>query len=138
MSHPSQALSPAQALRVTGLALLLWALGAVLIQITIPLGVFSGGGLTLLAFALGIAINPPTIWLVRRLGGLRHGQIVPGMALGSGVAIICDGVVLTWAPGLYGGTSGDLHRAAAWLLWTVGFGLLMAFIAERRGQTGSM
>jgi hypothetical protein len=54
------------------------------------------------------------------------------MALGSAVAIICDGTAISWAPWLYGGLSPDLHRAAAWLLWTVGFGLLGAFIAERR------
>ena len=132
MSPSSHALSPAQALRVAGLALLLWASGAVLIQLAIPLGVFSGGGLTVLAFVIGVAINPPTIWLVRRLGGLRREQTVLGMALGSAVAIICDGTAISWAPWVYGGVSPDLHRAAAWLLWTVGFGLLAAFIAERR------
>ena len=126
------ALSPVQTLRIAGLALLLWASGALLIRMTMPLGVFSGGGLTVLAFAVGVAINPPTIWLMQRLGGLRRDQTVFGMALGSAVAIICDGTAISWAPWLYGGLSPDLHRAAAWLLWTVGFGLLGAFIAERR------
>lgn len=128
----SSILTPVQALRVAGLALLLWASGAVLIRLTMPLGVFSGGWLTVLAFVVGVAINPPTIWLVRQLGGLRRDQTIFGMALGSAVAIICDGTAITWAPWLYGGLSPDLHRAAAWLLWTVGFGLLGAFIAERR------
>eukprot|EP01031_Cornospumella_fuschlensis_P047530 gene47530-58228_t len=71
MSAAAPALEPAQLARVTAFALLLWISGAVLIRLTIPLGVFSGGGLTVLAFAVGVAINPPTIWLVRRLGGLR-------------------------------------------------------------------
>lgn len=133
MSSPSHALSPVQAARVAAFALLLWISGVVVIRLTIPLGLFSGGGLTVLAFALGIAINGPTIWLVRRLGGLREDQIVFGMALGSAVAIICDGAALTWAPWLYGGVSADLHRAAAWLLWTVGIGLVWAFIVEKRG-----
>ncbi|MEI6159754.1 MAG: hypothetical protein WCP77_07970 [Roseococcus sp.] len=129
----SAALSPVQMLRVSAFAVLLWISGAVLIRLTIPLGVFSGGVLTVLAYAIGIAINVPTIWLARLLGGLRQDQIIFGMALGSGVAILCDGLALTWAPGLYGGVSEDLHRAAAWLLWTVAFGLIGAFIVERRG-----
>lgn len=133
MSAASPALSPAQLARVAAFALLLWISGAVLIRLTIPLGVFSGGGLTVLAFAVGIAINGPTIWLVQRLGGLRRDQIVFGMALGSAVAIICDGAAIAWAPWLYGGVSPDLHRAAAWLLWTVGIGLVWAFLAEKRG-----
>jgi hypothetical protein len=128
----SSALSPVQALRVAGLALLLWASGAVLIRVSMPLGVFSGGGLTVLAFLVGVAINPPTIWLLQQLGGLRRDQTVFGMALGSAIAIICDGAAITWAPWVYGGPSPDLHRAAAWLLWTVGFGLVLAFMAERR------
>jgi hypothetical protein len=83
-------------------------------------------------FAGGVAFNWPTLWLVERLGGLRRQQIVAGMALGSGVAVMCDGLAITWAPWLYGGISEDLSRAAAWLLWTVGVGLVLAFIFERR------
>jgi hypothetical protein len=132
MSHSSGALSSTQVLRVSAFALLLWISGAILIRLLTPLGVFSGGVLTVLIFAGGVAFNIPTIWLVERLGGLRRNQIVAGMALGSGVAVVCDGLAITWAPWLYGGASEDLSRAAAWLLWTVGFGLIFAFIAERR------
>ncbi|MBS7790806.1 hypothetical protein KTR66_12415 [Roseococcus sp. SDR] len=132
MSHSTQTLSRAQMGRVSILALLLWMSGAILIRLLTPLGVFSGGVLTVLAFAGGVAFNWPTIWLVERLGGLRRSQIVAGMALGSGVAVMCDGLALTWAPWLYGGVSEDLSRAAAWLLWTVGVGLVLAFILERR------
>ena len=127
----SSALSPAQTLRVSVFSLLLWITGAVMIRLLIPFEVFAGGALTVLVFAAGIAINVPTIWLVQRLGGLRREQTVYGMALGSAVAIICDGVAITWAPWLYGGITPDLHRAGAWLLWTSGFGLLGAFIAQR-------
>lgn len=132
MSHTSQILSPAQVVRVSTVALLLWISGAILIRLLTPLGVFSGGALTVLAFAGGVAFNWPTLWLVERLGGLRRQQIVAGMALGSGVAVMCDGLAITWAPWLYGGVSEDLSRAAAWLLWTVGVGLVLAFIFERR------
>lgn len=132
MSHSTQMLSPAQMLRVSLIALLLWISGAVMIRLLTPLGVFSGGALTALIFAAGVAINWPTLWLVERLGGLRRPQIVPGMALGSGVAILCDGLAIAWAPWLYGGSSEDLSRAAAWLLWTVGVGLIGALILERR------
>ena len=127
----SSALSPAQTLRVSVFSLLLWITGAVMIRLLIPFEVFAGGALTVLVFAAGIAINVPTIWLVQRLGGLRREQTVYGMALGSAVAIIFDGVAITWAPWLYGGITPDLHRAGAWLLWTSGFGLLGAFIAQR-------
>ncbi len=120
-----------QTLRVSAFALLLWITGAVLIRLLIPFEVFAGGALTVLIFAAGIAINVPTIWLIQRMGGLRREQTVAGMALGSAVALICDGVAITWAPWLYGGVTPDLHRAGAWLLWTAGFGLAFAFIAQR-------
>jgi hypothetical protein len=48
--------------------------------------------------------------------------------------MLCDGVALTWAPGVYGGASARLALGAAWLLFGVGAILVGAlFTARRRG-----
>jgi hypothetical protein len=47
-------------------------------------------------------------------------------------ALLCDGVAITWAPGLYGGAGPGLAPAAAWILWGGGAGMLIALIMGQR------
>jgi hypothetical protein len=108
-----------------------WFFFAVLIAILTPFGVF-GGVASLVMFALAIPGTWPVLLVIRRVARLGAAQLVPGIALATGVATLCDGVALTWAPWLYGGVTPALAPAAAWILWGGGVGLVMAFVIARR------
>jgi hypothetical protein len=87
-----------------------------------------------LLFAVTVPAAWGSVWLAGRVANLRPAQLVPGTAFACAVAMLCDGVALTWAPGVYGGASARLALGAAWLLFGVGAILIAAFVtAGRRG-----
>ncbi len=70
--------------------------------------------------------------LCTRVAALAPGQIVPGVVVASAAALPCDGVALTWTPGLYGPDAASILPAAAWLFWGVGLCLALALVAAGR------
>ena len=128
-----QRLSRAQAARLAVLAVVLWYLAALFIRFALPAGLY-GGGPGVLLFAATLPLAWGSIRLAERVAGLRPAQVVPGTAFACAVAMLCDGVALTWAPGVYGGASARLALGAAWLLFGVGAILVAAIlVAGRRG-----
>ena len=97
----------------------------------IAAGLFGGYGRPLL-FIAAIPLALGFVPLARRVGHLRTHQIVPGLALATMAATLCDGIALTWLRGLYGTDPAEVLAGAAWLFWGVGLGLLWAFLLERR------
>lgn len=72
------------------------------------------------------------VWTSRQVAALAPDQLVPGVALATAVAAICDGVALTWFPALYGEIGASRDLGAAWLLWGVGVGLILTLVIARR------
>lgn len=121
-----------QLVRLASLAVLLWYVAARCIRVGLPAGLYGGpSGAVLFAASVGIAW--PAVRLGAWVGALRPPQVLPGIVFACAVAMLCDGLALTWAPGVYGGTSPRLALGAAWLLWGVGAILLVA-AAGRRGS----
>jgi hypothetical protein len=113
------------------LGLAFWLAAALFCGVAAPAGWFGGlGSLVLFLAAL------PGLWaaavLVRRLAGLAPAQIFPGISVATMAALLCDGLAITWTPGLYGGPGPGLAPAAAWILWGAGAGMLIALIMEQR------
>jgi hypothetical protein len=128
-----QRLSRAQVARLAVLAVVIWYLAALFIRLALPAGLY-GGAPGVLLFAATLPVAWGSTWLAARVAGLRPAQVVPGTAFACAVAMLCDGVALTWAPGVYGGASARLALGAAWLLFGVGAILVAAIlVASRRG-----
>jgi hypothetical protein len=125
---PAPALRVGQLVRVVALGVVLWYLAAVVIRLGLPAGLY-GGRAGALLFAGTIPLAWACVWLVTRVGALRPAQVLPGVALACVAAMLCDGVALTWTPGVYGGASVRLALGAAWLLHGVGVILLAALLA---------
>jgi hypothetical protein len=126
-------LSRAQFGRLALFAVGFWYVAAVFIRFGLPAGLY-GGGPGALLFAATVPLAWGSVWLAARVAGLRPAQVVPGTAFACAVAMLCDGVALTWAPGVYGGASAGLALGAAWLLFGVGAILVAALLtASRRG-----
>ncbi len=128
-----QRLSRSQAARLAVLAVVIWYLAALFIRFGLPARLY-GGGPGVLLFAATLPVAWGSTRLAERVAGLRPAQVVPGTAFACAVAMLCDGVALTWAPGVYGGASARLALGAAWLLFGVGAILVAAIlVASRRG-----
>jgi len=123
-------LEPGQSARLIGLGLVLWALAAMLVRALAPLGVLSGSA-AVWTYGAVLVGTWPVLLLVVRLAALVPGQVVPGTALLTLVALLLDGGVFAWVPWLYAAPELQLPCAAA-VLWGAGAGLLLAFIHEAR------
>ena len=124
-------LRPGQFAITVGFAVALWLLATLLIRYGGPMGLFGHAALALL-FIATLPGDWLTILLVRRLAALRPDQIVAGIAVTSATAMLGDGFALAWARPAYGSETADFLPAAAWLLWTYGLALALAFLIARR------
>ena len=128
----SRQLRRAQAASLAALGIALWLLFALLIRYVIPSAWFGSPVVSPLMFAGAI----PGAWLLVRLcrqtAAMTSEQLVPGVAVASMAALLCDGTALTWAPHLYGADAASILPAAAWLFWGAGVCLALAFVMAGR------
>ena len=121
-----------QAVGLAALGVALWLLFALLIRYAIPTAWFGSPAISPLLFAVAI----PSAWLLvtlcRQTAALTSEQLIPGIAIASAAAGLCDGVALTWTPHLYGADAASILPAAAWLFWGLGVCLALAFVMAGR------
>ncbi len=109
---------------------MLWFVAALFIRQTASTALFARGPATALLFAAAWPIAWLAVRATRRLAALTAAQLVPGLALASAAAMLCDGIGITWTT-LYGPRGADLAPPAAWLLWGVATILISAFASAR-------
>ena len=124
-------LSLSQCLRTTVIGIVFWYLAALAVRYGTALGWFSGTAI-LVTFALGGPIGWITVQFVKWAAALQPAQIVPGIALGTAAATLCDGIALIWTPALYGPSPEKILPGAAWILWGVGALLASAYMEVYR------
>ena len=93
-------------------------------------GWFDGGLSAVLLFAATAALTAAGVFVVRfaaRPGGLAD---LVGTVAAS--ALLADGLLLAFAPGLYGGDEVTLRHAGAWLLFGGGTAMGFAVLLETR------
>ena len=125
------ALTSAQTLRALGLGAALWLLAALILRTIGPMGAMEG----IARLWLFLAIVPgtvPFVLLFRRVVGLGPGQLTTGFALGTAMAMVLDGLALSWAPGLYGDSLALVAGSGATILWGAGVGIFLAHAIDRR------
>ena len=109
----------------TALGIAFWLMGALSIRYGLPARLFDGVS-RLAMFALAI----PALWLViervRSVASSLPSPFVPIVLIVTGVALLCDVVALTWAPGLYAPDAAGVLSGVIWILWGVGWGLAFA------------
>jgi hypothetical protein len=79
-----------------------------------------------LAFAAAVPVGWLSVRLLQRAARLSPEQLLAGVCLVGALAMIADGVVLHWVPGLYGHDDTVLRFASAWLLWGYGVSIAIA------------
>jgi hypothetical protein len=125
---PRSRLTDQQLTVMIAFGLAFWLVAALFIRLA-PAGLFGRGAGTMILFAITV----PSAWLsvqvAKRIAALATAQLLPGVAVASAAAMLCDGIGLIWWS-IYG--EGDRLPGAAWLLWGVGLILFAAFFDARR------
>ncbi|TKD52025.1 hypothetical protein [Sphingomonas baiyangensis] len=107
----------------------LWACGAMIVHF-LPF-LFDGGVATAAMFGVGIVTSLVTVAAARLLGQARGPALVAMMALGTGAALLLDGIGFAFVPDVYAGVSFASQAGAAFIMWAGGTGLLLALWQER-------
>lgn len=132
-ASPSGALGRGPAGLLVTLGVIYWFVAALAIRFAIPSGWYGGlAGIALFAgtWLLAWRLVDATVRICR----LSPPQLVPGIALVSAVAMLCDGVALTWTD-LYGSSAEAVLPAAALLLWGVAACLVTSLLRGRPEQS---
>lgn len=108
----------------------LWACGAAIVHF-FPF-LFDGGLKTAAMFGVGVITSLITVEMARRLGSASGAPLVAMMALGTGVALLLDGIGFGFVPDVYAGRSFASQAGAAFIMWAGGAGLLIALVTERK------
>lgn len=108
----------------------LWACGAAIVNF-LPF-LFDGGIATAAMFGVGVVTSLVTLEAARRLGGASGAPLIAMMALGTGIALLLDGIGFAFVPDLYAGRSFASQAGAAFIMWAGGAGLLIALVTERK------
>ncbi len=111
---------------------IVWFAAALLLHWLVPIGALDGA-MRILTYLLIIPGTLPVLLVMIRLADLSAAQVVPGFSMGTAAALLCDGIAVAWAPGLYGANPDHVRLAAAVILWGAGVGIILAFaVASRR------
>jgi hypothetical protein len=107
---------------------------AALLLRQIALAGWLDGSARAITFLLAVPGSVPVVLVLRRLAGLLPGQLLGGMAIGTGTATLLDGLALSWAPALYGGPD---HAAAAGaaILWGAGVLIFLGYVLDRPARS---
>jgi hypothetical protein len=112
----------------------LWFLAAIILRVVAPMGALDGPARAV-TYALVIPGTLPFIYLTRMLVNLRVDQLFTGVAVVTTTALLIDGLVVAWFPGVYGGSLPQVTHCAAAILWGAGVGLTLAFILNKEPNT---
>ena len=127
-SVPDDRLADRQVAILVAFGLAFWLVAALFIRLAL-FDVFNRGIGTMLLFAATVPVAWVSVQIAKRIATLAPAQILPGVAVASAAAMLCDGIGLIWWS-IYG--QADRLPGAAWLLWGVGLLLFAAFFDGRR------
>jgi hypothetical protein len=111
------------------LGVIFWFAAAMIIRFFGPIFFASGNAMAVLAFVLTLPIAFAFVWLGLILGGAKGAAALPAIVVMSFVAMLLDGIALTFFPTLYGPT---YAIGGAWILWGLGLIQLIVFAQSRR------
>ena len=85
------------------------------------------------AFTLFLAavVAFPTVWLGAKLTGTPMDQMTGPTLIFTASATFCDGLAITYAPQLYGGTGANLAYSAGIILFGVSWLMIVALYLSR-------
>jgi hypothetical protein len=128
-SQTDGTLSARQFLILVIVSLALWALATAYIR-WLPDSI-SDPVMGAIGFVTSVPVGWLSVWIIRRCASLGRDQLLAGVSMVGAIAMMIDGLVLHWAPQVYGETQTILRLGAAWLLWGYGVSFAIALLMSR-------
>jgi len=119
------------------LGVVFWFSGAMIVRLLGEAVFTPGNPLLILVFIATIPLGRVFLWIAQRIGKLPDTGKLPDkavfapMVMMTQVAIMLDGIAITWFPQLYGDTPTHVMLGAAVILWGGGVGLVIAWIMSK-------
>lgn len=127
-------LTSGQSIALVAIGAALWFIAAIILRNIAPMGALEGTARAI-TYALVIPGTLPFVILTRVIAKLRHDQIAIGIAVVTTTALLIDGIVVAWLPGIYSNEIRHVTACAAAILWGAGVGLLLGFILNKEAKT---
>ena len=124
-------LTPRQLLILVMMGVVFWAVATAQIR-WVPASITDSvtGALT---FVTSLPAGWLSVWITRRWASLTQVQLPAGILISGATAMMIDGVLLHWAPQVYGEADATVRLGAAWLLWGYGIAFGIAYLMSRPG-----
>jgi hypothetical protein len=87
-----------------------------------------------LCWLLVIPITWLSLLITKAIGKLAYKELLKPVVIMTCTATFLDAVALTWFRQLYSESFEVALYGAAWILWGVGWGLLLSFYLDRNGK----
>ena len=121
-------------LRLALLGVFFWFLAAMAIRFFGPSLLVRGSLAPVFVFLATVPLTWGLLRLAMAMGRVRGAAVLPALAVMSLVAMMLDGVAITWVPELYGVAPDAVGMAAAWLLWGVAWTFVWAFYRREQSE----
>ncbi len=126
-------LTSGQSIALIAIGAALWFIAAIILRSIAPMGALEGTARAI-TYALVIPGTLPFVILTRVIVKLRQDQIAIGIAVVTATALLIDGIVVAWFPGVYSNEIRHVAACAAGILWGAGVGLLLGFILNEEAK----
>jgi hypothetical protein len=110
-----------------------WFAAAMMLRFLAPV-TFGIAGLHLLMLLFAAALAYPTILMGAWLTGLPMHRMLGPTAVLTAAAAFCDGLAITYAPEIYGGTGPNLAWSGAAILFGISWIMIVAVWLDSRTQ----
>ncbi len=114
---------------LSGLSILFWILATLYIRFMPSYLVDPIKGS--IGFITSIPVGWLSVLILKRIAALSNEELLAGVSVVGALAMMIDGVVLRWAPVVYGEDSTTVRMGAAWLLWGYGVSFAIALLMTR-------
>ena len=127
----SPRLTTTQTVTLAIMGAIFWFVAALVVRWTAASWVGSDGA-TMLVFALIIVATVPVLFIGMAVARVGRDRAQISAAIMVGIALLLDGVALTWVQSLYGTDPAVVLGGAAAILWGAGVALALGMLLERR------
>ncbi len=104
-----------------------WFLAALFVRVFGD-GLLTGDGIHMITYAACAPVTLGLTWGIARATGTEPSAMLAPMVIMVIIATFLDGIAITWFPDLYGGSGRTLANGAAFILWGVGWFLLVSLV----------
>lgn len=111
----------------------LWFIAAQILHWLGPLRAYEGSA-RIIMYVLIVPGTVPFLLISFKIAGVEKSKRLLACAVMLGSATLIDGVVLAWAPWIYGDTPELVAGAGGTVLWGVGVALMLGFFLNRTDE----